>query len=67
MWELLDEYLCAVRDNSDIPLATWTQAHKKLFPKEDDDDDVKNYVTQDAELIERAPIIQESYHGQENN
>ena len=61
--ELLDEYLCTVRDDSGIPLATWTQAHKKLFPKEDDDDEVENYVTQDAELIERAPIIMESYRG----
>ena len=66
MWELLDEYLCAVRDNSGIPLAACSRARKKLFPKEDDDDDVSNYVTQDAELIERAPIIQESYRRQDN-
>ena len=54
VWELFDEYLCAGPDNSGIPLAAWTRARKKIFPKEDDDDDVSNYVTQDAELIERA-------------
>ena len=48
VWELLDEYLCAVRDDSGIPLAAWTRACKKIFPKEADDDDVSNYVTQDA-------------------
>ena len=37
-----------------------------MFPKEDEYDEVENYVTQDAELIERAPIILESYRGQEN-
>ena len=37
-----------------------------MFPKEADDDDVSNYVTQDAELIDRASIIQESYRGQDN-
>ena len=63
VWELLDEYLCDVRDNIGIPLAAWTQARKKLFPKEEDDDDVEKYVAQDAEIIERAPIIQESYRG----
>ena len=61
-----DEYLCAVRDDSGIPLAAWNRARKKLFPKEADDDDVFNYVTQDATLIERASIIQESYRGQDN-
>ena len=61
VWELLDECVCAVRDDSDIPLATWIRARTQLFPKEDNDEDVKNYVTQDAGLIERAPIIQESY------
>ena len=66
MWELLDKYLCAMRDYSGIPLAAWNQAGKKFFPKEDYDDDISNYVTQDAEIIERAPIIQESYHGQDN-
>ena len=66
VWELLDEYLCTVRDNSGIHLAAWTRSRKKLFPKEDDDDDVEKYVTQDTELIEREPIIQESYRGQDN-
>ena len=66
VWELLDEYLCAVRDNSGISLAAWTQVHKKLILKEAFDDNVSNYGTQDAELIERASIIQESYHGQDN-
>ena len=66
VWELLDEYLCTVRYESVIPLSAWTRARKKLFPKEDDDDEVENYVTQGAELIERAPIILESYHGQDN-
>ena len=65
VWELLDEYLCTVQYDSGIPLAAWTQALKRLFPKENDDDKVENYVTQDAELIERAPIIQESYRGQD--
>ena len=55
-----------MQDDSGIPLAAWTRARKKLFPKEDDDDDVENYVIQDAELVERAPIIQESYRGQDN-
>ena len=58
VWELLYEYLCAVRDDSGIPLAAWTRARKKLFPKEADDDDVSNYFIQDAELIESASIIQ---------
>ena len=66
MWELLDDYLFAMQDGSGIPLAAWIRAHKKLFPKEVDDDDVSNYDTKDAELIERAPIIQESYHRQGN-
>ena len=66
MWELLYEYLCAVRDNSGIPLDAWTRARKKLLPKEAADDDDSNYVTQDTELIERASIIQESYRGQDN-
>ena len=66
VWELLDKYLCAMRDYSGIPLAAWTQARKKLFNKEDEDDEVENYVTQDAELIDRVPIIQESYRGQDN-
>ena len=48
VWELLDEYLCAVQDDSGIPLAVWIRAHKKFFPKEDDDDDVSNCCTQDA-------------------
>ena len=48
VWELLDEYLCAVRDDSGIPLTAWTRARKKLSPKEDDDDDVEKYVTQDT-------------------
>ena len=55
-----------MRDDSGIPLAAWTRARNKLFPKKDDYDEVENYVAQDAELIERAPIIQESYRGQEN-
>ena len=46
--KLLDEYLCSVRDDSGIPIAVWTRARKKFPPKEDDDDDVENYVTQDA-------------------
>ena len=66
MWELLDGYLCVVRDDSGIPLAAWTRARKKIPPKEADDDDVSNYVTQDAELIERSSIIQKSYRGQDN-
>ena len=66
MWELLDDYLYAVQDDSGIPLAACTRARKKLFSKEADEEDVSNYVTQDAELIERASIIQESYHGQDN-
>ena len=45
VWELLDEYLCAVQDKSGIPLTACTQARKKLFPKEADDDDVSNYIT----------------------
>ena len=55
-----------MQDDSGTPLAAWTQARKKLFPKEDDDYDVENDVTQDAELIERAPIIQEYYRRQDN-
>ena len=37
-----------------------------MIPKEYDDDDDENYVTQETKLIERAPIIQESYRGQDN-
>ena len=48
MWGLLDEYLCTVQDDRGIPFAAWTQACKKLFPKEDDDDNVENCVTQDT-------------------
>ena len=66
MWELLDDYLCAVQDDSGIPLAAWNRARKNIFPKEDDDDEVENYVKQDAKLIEIAPIIQDSYRGQDN-
>ena len=66
MWELLDEYLCAVRDDNGTALAAWSRVRKKISPKEDDDDDVEKYVSQDAEIIERAPIIQESYRGQDN-
>ena len=66
VWELLDEYLYAVRDDSAIPLAVWNRERKKLFPKEAADDDVSNYVTQDAEIIKRESIIQESYRGQDN-
>ena len=64
--ELLDEYLCTVQYDSGVPISASTRARKKLFPKEYEDDEVENYVTQDAELIERAPIIQESYRGQDN-
>ena len=59
VWELLDEYLCAVRDGSGIPLAAWTRATKNLFPKDADTDDPSDYDTMDHELIERAPIILE--------
>ena len=45
VWELLDEYLYAVLDDSGISLAACTLARKKLFPKEADDDDVSNYIT----------------------
>ena len=48
VWELLDEYLCAMRDNSGIPLAVWNRARNKLFPKGAADDNVSNCVTQDA-------------------
>ena len=41
VWEFLDEYLCTMRDNSGIPLTAWTQARKKMFPKEADDDEVE--------------------------
>ena len=33
VWELLDEYICAVQDNSGIPLAAWTRARKKNLRK----------------------------------
>ena len=48
VWELLDEYLCTVQDDSGIPLSAWNRARKKLFSKEDDDDEVENYATQDT-------------------
>ena len=51
VWELLDEYLCAMRDDSGTPISGWTRARKKLFPNEADNDNVSNYVTQYAELI----------------
>ena len=65
-WELMDEYLLSVGDNNGTPLATWARATVKLFPKEAADDDPSNYITKDSELVERASIIQESYHGQDN-
>ena len=66
VWELLDEYLCTVRDDSGTPLTARNRARNKLFPNEDDDDDDEKYVTQVEELIDGAPIIQESYRGQDN-
>ena len=66
VWELLDEYLCTMQDHTVIPLTAWTRARMKFLPKEDEDDDVENYVIQDAELIERAPIILEAYRRQDN-
>ena len=66
VWELLDEYICAVRDDNGTALAAWSRVRKKISPKEDDDEDVEKHVTQEAEVIERAPIVQESYRGQDN-
>ena len=65
-WELLNEYLLSVRDDNGIPLAVWTRATKKLFPKLASEDDPSNYITHDFELVERASIIQEPFRGQTN-
>ena len=55
-----------MRDDSGTPIAAWNRAHNKLFPKEDDNDEVEKYVARDADLIERAPIILEAYRRQDN-
>ena len=65
-WEQLDEYLLSVRDNNGIPLAAWTRATKKIFPKVAAEDNPSNYITCDSEFIARASIIQERYRGQTN-
>ena len=66
VWEQLDEYLLSVRDDNGTPLAAWTRATKKIFPKVAAEDNPSNYITRDSELVERALIVQERYCGQTN-
>ena len=63
-WEVLNEYLSAVRDVNGIPLFAWCQADAKLWPPLDGDDPESNYFSRDDELIARAPIILEMYREQ---
>ena len=56
-WEQLDEYILSVRDNNGLPLAAWTRATKKIFPKVTAEDNPSNYITPDSELVERASVV----------
>ena len=63
-WEVIMEYLAAVRDTNGIPLAAWARSDAEFWPPRVEDDPASGYLTRDEELIARAPIILDLYRGQ---
>ena len=67
VWELFGKHLNTVRGNNGLPLSSWCRASSKLIATASEADSFNEYITLDSELVVRAPIIKDTYHGQTLN